>query len=282
MDANSQASKTALMVAGYRALASARPNPVCSDPWAAGLAGEEGIALAKKFSTAFRHMELWIAVRTGFIDEVLRQCVEVEGYSQVVILGAGFDSRAARLARPGLRFFEVDHPATQEDKRARLSALSDYPIESAAFAGCDFESEGDPVAALIEAGLDASAPALVVWEGVTPYLSEPAIRTTAKQIASGLDERSTLIFDYVSKKLVQDGDLPEADQQAKDQIRDMGEPMRWGTNNPLPLLFDSGFRHVRTVNFEEACLSLTQSYERERAFRFQSMAMASCASWPRF
>jgi methyltransferase (TIGR00027 family) len=282
MDANSQASKTALMVAGYRALASARESPVCSDPWAAGLAGDEGVALAEKFSTSYRHMELWIAVRTGFIDEVLRHCVDAEGFSQVVILGAGFDSRAARLARPGLRFFEVDHPATQEDKRERLAALSDYPIEAATFAGCDFESEGDPIEALVKAGLDPEAPALVVWEGVTPYLSEEAVRTTARQIATGLHERSTLIFDYVNKKLVQDGKLPEADQQAKDQIRDMGEPMRWGTNNPLPLLFDSGFRHVRTVNFEEACLSLTQTYERERAFRFQSMAVASRATWPRF
>jgi methyltransferase (TIGR00027 family) len=282
MDANSQASKTALMVAGYRALASARENPVCRDPWAAGLAGEEGVALAEKFSTTFRHMELWIAVRTGFIDEVLRHCVETEGAKQVVILGAGLDSRAARLARPGLRYFEVDHPATQEDKRARLASLPAYPIEASTFAGCDFESDGDPIAALVEAGLDPSSPALVIWEGVTPYLSETAIRATTSQIASGLHERSTLIFDYVNKKLVQDGDLPAADQEAKNQIRDMGEPMRWGTNNPLPLLFESGFHHVRTISFEEACLSLTQSYERERAFRFQSMAVASCATWPRF
>ncbi len=282
MDANSKASKTALMVAGYRALASARENPVCSDPWAAGLAGDEGIAIAKKFSTTFRHMELWIAVRTSFMDEVLRRCVEAEGISQVVILGAGFDSRSARLAQSGLRFFEVDHPATQEDKRARLAGLSGYPMESTTFAGCDFESAGDPIAALVDAGLDPEGPTLVIWEGVTPYLSEEAVRTTATQIASGLHERSTVIFDYLSKKLVQSDDLPAADQEAKDQIRDMGEPIRWGTNNPLPLLFDCGFRHVRTVTFEEACLSLTKTYERERAFRFQSIAVASCASWLRF
>jgi O-methyltransferase involved in polyketide biosynthesis len=160
--------------------------------------------------------------------------------------------------------------------------LADYPIDKVVFAGCDFESEGDPIAALVEAGLDPGCPALVIWEGVTPYLSEPAIRATATQIARGLHERSTLVFDYLSKTLAQGENLREADQRVKDQIRDMGEPMRWGTNNPLPLLYECGFRHVRTISFEEACLSLTQSYERERAFRFQSMAVASCATWPRF
>ena len=42
---------------------------------------------------------------------------------KVIIVGAGYDGRAIRYARPGVRWFEVDHPATQRDKLERLERL---------------------------------------------------------------------------------------------------------------------------------------------------------------
>jgi hypothetical protein len=55
----------------------------------------------------------------------------------------------------------------------------------------------------------------------------------------------------------------------------LGEPVRFGTNDPLPMLYEEGFRHVRSVSFDEACLSLTGTYDRSRMFRFQHLATAS-------
>jgi hypothetical protein len=55
------------------------------------------------------------------------------------------------------------------------------------------------------------------------------------------------------------------------------EPIRFGTNDPLPMLFEAGFRHVRSQSFDEICLSLTGTYLRERAFRFQHVCFASRA-----
>jgi methyltransferase (TIGR00027 family) len=63
----------------------------------------------------------FLAARTRFFDDAVTDGFEA-GASQVVIVGAGYDSRAWRLARPGVRCFEVDHPATQADKRARAPA----------------------------------------------------------------------------------------------------------------------------------------------------------------
>src|SRR5687768_4604112 len=119
-----RASRTALITAAYRARATARPDPICNDPWAASLAGEEGAALVAPLDANAPHLELWVAVRTAFLDA--QACALLDppsSISQAVLLGAGLDVRAARLARDGVRWFEVDQPHTQADKLRRLRAL---------------------------------------------------------------------------------------------------------------------------------------------------------------
>lgn len=59
----------------------------------------------------------WIAARTKFYDQLVIDCLDA-GVRQVVIVGAGYDARAWRFARDGVRFIEVDHPITQERKKA--------------------------------------------------------------------------------------------------------------------------------------------------------------------
>jgi methyltransferase (TIGR00027 family) len=267
-----QASRTAIMVAGYRARASARPSPICNDPWAAALAGAEGAELAEKFDKAFPHMELWMAVRTAYLDAQVQHWTAI--FDQVVVLGAGLDTRAARLAREGVRFFEVDHPATQAHKREQLAALEGYPLEAVTFAPCDFEKD-DFLDSLVEVGFDTGAPALIVWEGVVPYLTEAAVRGTLRRIADGCEPRTVLLFDYLMKRMAHGVDLPEKDQQAREMVEGLGEPVQFGINEPVKLLYEQGFRHVRVTSFNEACLSFTGTYERSRAFRFQHLALAS-------
>src|SRR4051794_7530287 len=98
------ASRTALLVAAYRARASKRAEPLISDPWAEGLAGADGEALAAKVDGFLNERELWIALRTAYLDaHVVTWTKDVEA-AQVVLLGAGLDARAARFAKPGVRF----------------------------------------------------------------------------------------------------------------------------------------------------------------------------------
>ena len=269
------ASRTALWVAAYRARASARPDPLCRDPWAAALAGAEGAELLAGMDATMAHMELWIAVRTALLDaEVDRWTAPPNSFGQVVLLGAGLDTRAARLPRPGVRWFEVDHPASQRAKRDRLASLTDYPLDAATFVTCDFEHE-DFLDRLVACGFDASAPALVLWEGVVPYLTEPAVRATLRRVATGLHPRSAILFDHVMKRFVKDDKLPDKDIATRDFVKDLGEQLRFGTNDPLPMLYEEGFRHVRSVSFDEACLTLTGTYERVREFRFSRVVLAS-------
>ena len=275
------ASRTALLVAAYRARASRRERALISDPWAEGLAGKDGEALAAKVDGFLNERELWIAVRTAYLDQHVVAWTQPEPGSakdtnQVVLLGAGLDARAARFAQPGVRFFEVDQPASQAEKLARIRTLEGYPVDAATYVACDFEKD-DFLDRLVQAGFDTASPALILWEGVTYYLQEAAIRATLRRIATGCDPRSVLLFDHFTRGFVEGASRADADQQTRALVEELGERFVFGTNDPLPMLYEEGFRHVRSVSFDEICLSVTGTYKRERQFRFQRIVMASVA-----
>lgn len=231
------ASLTARIAAAYRARASAREAPLCTDPWANSLVGEGAEALLAAGDAAAPEMEAGIAVRTAWLDEL------VSGFAgpQLVLLGAGLDTRAARLARPGLRFFEVDHPETQAYKRERLAAVSGYPLDAATHVPWDFE-RGDFTRALLETGFDRSKPSAFVWEGVIAYLTEASVRQTFRSIA-GLGAEA-VFFDYVGSPPGRDGVADFASKR--------GEPFIYTTTDIAPLVRAEGFGSCIIASMTEA------------------------------
>lgn len=283
MDERSAASKTALMVCAYRARATRWPKPVMTDPWAEAIAGAEGEEIAKRFDARWPHMEMWLALRVAFLDRLVGIAVDRLDCRQIVVLGAGYDTRAARLPRAGVEFFEVDHPATQAAKREQLARLPGYPVEAAHYTSCDFERE-NPVERLAATGFRTDEPALVIWEGVVPYLTEAAVRATATTLARGLSPRSLLSFDFVGKKLAEGVAISDKDRAMRDYVGDLGEPIIFGSNHIVPLLGDCGYRWIRQLSFDELALEYLGDYARDREFRFQHMALASVTpprpGWP--
>lgn len=104
----------------------------------------------------------YLAARTLEVDGEVRRAID-EGVARVVIVGAGYDSRAWRLARPGVEFVELDHPSTQRDKRRRA------PPSGPRYVEVDLAQE--PVPDEVVDG----CPTLSVVEGVTMYLAEPEV-----------------------------------------------------------------------------------------------------------
>jgi methyltransferase (TIGR00027 family) len=283
MDANSSASKTALMVCAYRARASKWEKPLFVDPFAEALAGADGEAIAARLDPKFPPMGLWLALRVAYLDRIIRLAVDELSIRQVVILGAGYDTRAARMPRSGVRFFEVDHPATQAAKRDKLASVPGYPLDAATYVPCDFEHQ-DPIERLAATGLATTDPAVVIWEGVVMYLTEPAIRATASRLAAGLDPHSLLAFDFVGKKFAAGQSASQSDRETAAYVGELGEPLRHGTDDILPLLYDCGFRWIRSLDFNELAVEMLGDYNRERMFRFQHVALAAVrppiALWP--
>jgi methyltransferase (TIGR00027 family) len=120
----------------------------------------------------------YIRVRTAFFDRVVVASLNA-GMSQVVVGAAGYDGRSLRYAKPGVRWFEVDHPATQGDKLERLARLG-IDAGHVRFVAADFTK--DPVASrLLEAGLDARRPALFLFEGIAVYLEDSVTESVLAQ-----------------------------------------------------------------------------------------------------
>ncbi|MGH3209706.1 MAG: class I SAM-dependent methyltransferase, partial [Trebonia sp.] len=112
-------------------------------------------------------MHEYIRARTAFFDQVVVSAID-RGVAQVVIGAAGYDGRAFRYAKPGVSWFEIDHPATQADKRERIARLG-LATPQVRFIPADFTA--DPVAEpLVAAGLDPARLALFLFEGIAVYL----------------------------------------------------------------------------------------------------------------
>ena len=205
-----RASRTAHFVALGRALADAGLShvPGFRDPTARVFLTEKGKQSFEKTERAFREgkrglahdaarvMADLIALRTTAIDTAVRAAIAA-GATQLVILGAGYDGRAWRLNElAGVKVFEVDHPATQGEKRARVAELPPA-IGTVSFVSIDFERES--LGSVLErAGHDRSSPTCWIWEGVVMYLTREAMRSTLAGIAKRSASGSTLIVNYHS------------------------------------------------------------------------------------
>jgi methyltransferase (TIGR00027 family) len=143
--------------------------------------------------------------RTRYIDDLLQQTVR-QGIQQVIILGAGFDTRALRLeALQSIPVIEIDHPNTSHKKLRTLKKHLRRLPEHVRYWQIDFNKDSLDALALREQ-LNFSIPTTIIWEGVTNYLAEPAINSTfafAEKFATG----SYIIFTYVHRQVLEE---PEA------------------------------------------------------------------------
>jgi len=158
---------TARRVAAYRLGFTRVPTPY------GDAAADEALAadVAAGQEPAAGRMREYLDARTRFFDRVVVGAI-ARGVRQIALGAAGYDGRAFRYAKGGVRWFEVDHPATQRDKRDRLDRLG-LDAGQVRFVEADFTR--DPIAErLTAAGLDPAQPSLFLLEGVAVYL-EPAV-----------------------------------------------------------------------------------------------------------
>jgi methyltransferase (TIGR00027 family) len=146
----------------------------------------------------------------------------------VVVLGAGYDTRAYRL--PSLRHartvFEVDHPDTQAAKRRALGrALPELPAH-VRFVATDFEQQSFE-SAMAEAGFRPDVVTVVVWEGVTNYLTSGAVDATMRW-CSRLEAGSTLVFTYVHRDVITDPGRYAGTDRLRATLDGVGERFTFG------------------------------------------------------
>ncbi len=168
-------------------------------------------------------------VRTRAIDDLVRDAIR-SGARQLVLLGAGFDSRACRLEEAGkITVFEVDHPATQQVKKERLKTCMDRLPANIRYVTADFERD-NLEAKLAESGYDPATPAIAVWEGVISYLTESAVQGAFAVLARLLAPSSFLIFTYTHKGALDGSKAFPGARRWRSWSSVSGEPFIYGLN----------------------------------------------------
>jgi methyltransferase (TIGR00027 family) len=196
-----QASGTAIGAAAVRAIESEKPanERICYDPFARRFIDTWVYLLMKLFAWYGEwHTKgglTCIVCRCRYIDDYLQECLK-SGIAQLVILGAGLDSRAYRneLHQGVARVFEVDHPATQASKIERVKKVFGKIPSHVTYVSVDFVDE--TLDKLLTSGFDPSLKTLFIWEGVTPYLNIESVDTTLAWVHANSAPGSAIIFDY--------------------------------------------------------------------------------------
>jgi len=236
-------SYSAQVVAAYRAIGAHDPDEKTRNPdyFAEKFIGSgflETIGLSLDFEVSRKLLKTsrvrssvyyYVNARTHHIDTILKK-VASEGVKQVVILGAGHDSRAYRFRKvfPDVKFFEVDLPATQAQKKKRLTEIFGSPPDWVGYAPIDFNTQSLEEV-LKEAGYDETKKTFFVWEGVTMYITEEGVDSTLRFIAQHSAPGSSVVFDYIHRSLI-DGEFskyPEA-QWLFQMMAARGEPYIFG------------------------------------------------------
>ena len=226
----SRPSRTAEAVCFMRAAERLRapPGRILDDPYAAtflGPAPRAALAAGPLAALGFPPLATFVVARHRFIDDALAAALSGP-VAQVVLLGAGYDSRAWRFAEAfaGRPVFEVDHPATQA-RKARLAAHLP-PAPNLRRVPIDFQTE-TLADVLPAAGFRVGAPAFFVWEGVTMYLHDQAVRSTLTTLRALGGVGSSLAMD-AWHRLEGTGPVGAANRIAARGLALVGEPITFG------------------------------------------------------
>ena len=200
---------------------------IFSDTAAEALLGEHAAELVSYHRGHARHPILsaaraQVTCRSRYAEDRLAEAVD-RGVRQYVLLGAGLDSFGYRCPLAGqVQVFEVDHPGTQEWKRAALAAAGIGIPVSVTLVAADLGTDS-LTGALQAASFNFSQPAMVSWLGVIMYLPRPAIQSTLASLA-GFAAGTQLIADYMLPQSLRDeaGDLYVS--QVGPAAADRGEP----------------------------------------------------------
>ena len=164
-----------------------------------------------------------ILARTRYIDDCLNNALN-DGLKQLVILGAGYDTRAWRfnLERKGVRVFELDHPATQAAKLERIRRNLPYHPPAVTYIPIHFDRD-NLICKLLGNDYDRFQSTFFIWEGVTYYLSPAAVDATLASIAQNAPDGSRIVFDYFPPSVV-DGTSDRMEARAlNDILKQKGE-----------------------------------------------------------
>lgn len=255
-----QSSVTAAGIAIARAVESEKPadERICYDPY------------ARQFVPAWMYYFMGFFIKSGYaelrgpgvngflmareryIDDVLQNSLN-EGLQQLIILGAGYDSRAYRFDLPGrVKTFEVDHPVTQADKLEKVQRVFGKIPAYVTYVPVDFNTQ-DLSERLLSSSYDPGLISLFIWQGVSMYLAPAGVDSTLAFVVKSAAPGSAIVFDYVFQAVLE-GRQKHSEISSMRRYRFMtGEGLTFGIpeGSAGEFLRRRGFQQVKDVAMDE-------------------------------
>lgn len=199
-----------------------------------------------------RKMPGWsnaIRGRVRYFDDVVQNAA-CEGFSQLVILGAGYDTRAYRIGtlKGHVRVFEIDRPATQERKTGIVKKIFRQLPGHVSFIPHDI-GQGSWWPALEATGYSAAQKTLFLLEGLVMYLPRKDVEELLAGIAEHAAAGSTVLFDFVPQSLADGTSDAEGGQDIRNGTIQFGEPILSGfaDSEVVPFLTSLGYSGVQVI-----------------------------------
>jgi methyltransferase (TIGR00027 family) len=239
-------SGTAFVVAEYRAEENREPAPIYDDSVVGLFLSDASRQAAERVSSRFPAVKDMVKTRTRYFDDMLDAQIAA-GIGQVVILGAGLDTRAVRKRSDGVRYFEIDDPRTIDLKRR---CYADARIE----AGVTFIPGNYVMDGLIDLlrsnGFEFDVPTYVIWEGNVMYMPLANDHQTMLQLKRHL-KQFRLSFDYLTKSVITKTTGDASLTTLVESFEAMGAPWLSGIDDIQALARESGLRIVENFTTGE-------------------------------
>jgi methyltransferase (TIGR00027 family) len=237
---SNQSSITAENNALLRAFEFMRPESerICHDPYAANFLPERFLSAKDQYAQMHQTICRWnalfpgvcdaIIARSRFIDDCLTDAID-GGIQQLVILGAGYDTRAFRFdkLKGTMMVFELDHPSTQNAKLERINKYIQTDLSHVRYIAIDFQREPLNVK-LFSNGYDSALKTFFIWEGVTYYVPASAVDHTLSFIAGNSASQSSVVFDYFRPSVARNSNRLKEARALREGLKQIGEEILFG------------------------------------------------------
>ncbi|MFP3578900.1 MULTISPECIES: SAM-dependent methyltransferase [unclassified Arthrobacter] len=224
---------TGRWIAAARAQESARADRLFNDPWAGVLAGESGRA-----SLDAAPYNPYLPVRTRYFDDLMTSAARPG--AQIVLLGAGMDTRAFRLPLPpDSTVYEIDHAEAFDEKESILQGTPPGCERKCVYA----DLSGPWREALLDAGFDQQRRTIWVAEGLLFYLAAPDVETLVRDTGALSAPGSQFLADTFGTGLLELESMGPLVAARKSS----GKPLPFCTDAPQALFTDRGWTDATTV-----------------------------------
>ena len=236
---------------------------ICYDPFAVNFIDpslleweahnpDEAKALREQRERLVPGLKNSIIARVRYFDDFVQKSID-DGLEQMVILGAGYDSRAYRLERlRKIRIFEIDHPATQIVKIEKIKKIFGDLPDHVAYIPVDFAAE-DLGRKLLETRYDRSQKTLFLMEGLLYYLSPIVVDGILSFIVKNSGKGSVILFDYFPQSVVDGSCNLELGRNIHNGLAQIGEPLQFGIEEGTVerFLAERGFSKIQNVTSDD-------------------------------